>query len=191
MLRISAHCRCLPKVLSGCFSLGDIIKRIRACPYFSGKSFATIASSYSSKTIAFIVGLISIFNGIGRTFFGAANDRIGRERTMLVITISFLISATILILAHLSVSYILMIIAFMATGFSYGGITPTNSAFVYSEYGNLYYSQNLSLVNLNLLFASFGGTLSGYFLITAVRFCDIPCDAISWNIKFSDCLFVE
>jgi OFA family oxalate/formate antiporter-like MFS transporter len=127
------------------------------------RSFAgTIASSLSSEVIAFIVGLISIFNGLGRIFFGAVFDRIGREKTMLIITIAFLVSVTILIFAHIEVSIILMIVAFIATGFSYGGITPTNSVFVYSEYGRLYYPQNLAIVNLNLLFASFGGTIAGY-----------------------------
>jgi len=126
-------------------------------------SFAgTIVSNLSSEVVAFYVGLISIFNGLGRTFFGAVFDRIGRRTTMLIITVSFLVSVTILIFAHLKTSIILMIIAFMATGFSYGGITPTNSAFVYSEYGKFYYPQNLAIVNLNLLIASFGGTVAGY-----------------------------
>lgn len=128
----------------------------------AGSFAGIIADNYSSETIAFVVGLISIFNGVGRIFFGAVYDQIGRKKTMLLITIIFLVAAATLILAQLKCSFIFMIIAFIAAGFSYGGITPTNSAFVYSEYGQLHYSENLAFINLNLLFASFGGTISGY-----------------------------
>ena len=46
-------------------------------------------------------------------------------------------------------------------GLSYGGVTPTNSAFVSAFYGSKNYSVNLSLVNMNLLIASFGSTIAG------------------------------
>ncbi|WP_273701608.1 MFS transporter [Tepidanaerobacter acetatoxydans] len=128
----------------------------------AGSFAGIIADNYSSETIAFVVGLISIFNGVGRIFFGAVYDQMGRKKTMLLIAIIFLVTAATLILAQLKGSFIFMIIAFIAAGFSYGGITPTNSAFVYSEYGQLHYSENLAFINLNLLFASFGGTISGY-----------------------------
>jgi OFA family oxalate/formate antiporter-like MFS transporter len=41
----------------------------------------------------------------------------------------------------------------------YGGITPTNSAFVNDFYGSDNYDVNLSLINMNLFIASFGSSI--------------------------------
>lgn len=112
-------------------------------------------------TIATVVGLISIFNGIGRVIFGGLFDKLGRKKTMLLINICFLVSVGIVILALTTESFLILIAGFICCGFSYGGITPTNSAFANSFYGATNYPVNFSIVNLNLIIASFGGTLAG------------------------------
>lgn len=120
-----------------------------------------IGPSLDLSIIATVVGLISIFNGIGRVVYGAMFDKIGRAKTMLTINIVFFISAGILILSFINNNFLLMIIGFMSCGFSYGGVPTTGSAFVNAFYGSTYYPVNFSIVNLNLIVASFGSAIAG------------------------------
>lgn len=115
----------------------------------------------SAGTISTVVGLISIFNGAGRVMFGDLFDRIGRLKTMILNNILFLISILILMIAIKSGQFDLIIIGFICIGLAYGGITPTNSAFVNHFYGSENYAVNLSLINMNLFIASFGSTIAG------------------------------
>lgn len=120
-----------------------------------------VESEVSAGSISTIVGLISIFNGVGRVIFGGLFDRIGRLKTMLLNNILLLISILILMTALKSGQLSLIIVGFISIGLAYGGITPTNSAFVNDFYGSKNYPVNLSLVNMNLLIASFGSTIAG------------------------------
>lgn len=112
-------------------------------------------------TIATVAGLISIFNGIGRVFFGGLFDRKGRNAAMLGTGAGFAAAALILAGALGSASFWLVILGFICGGFFYGGMTPSISAYVNSAYGSTHYPVNFSVMNLNLLAASFGGTLGG------------------------------
>ncbi|MDU2489834.1 MAG: MFS transporter [Clostridium celatum] len=120
-----------------------------------------VGPNISLGTISTVVGLISIFNGIGRVIFGGLFDKIGRQKTMMLNNILFLIAVFIIMSALKSGQFSLIIIGFCITGIAYGGITPTNSAFVNEFYGSKYYPVNLSLINMNLLIASFGSTIAG------------------------------
>lgn len=115
----------------------------------------------SEGTVSTVVGLISIFNGIGRVIFGGLFDKIGRLKTMMLNNILFIIAIIVIILSINTRQFSFIIIGFIAMGLSYGGVTPTNSAFVSAFYGSKNYSVNLSLVNMNLLIASFGSTIAG------------------------------
>ncbi len=120
-----------------------------------------IGADVSAGTIATVVGLISIFNGIGRVLFGGMFDRCGRSRTMQTVNALFLVTSAVLIAALKRMSFPLLIAAFILGGVSYGGVTPANAAFVSSYFGMKHYSLNLSVVVTNLLFASFGSTVAG------------------------------
>lgn len=115
----------------------------------------------SAGTIATVVGLISIFNGIGRVIFGGMFDKLGRGKTMFIITAAFLVSVGILVLALIQKSFFLIVAGFICTGFSYGGINPTNSAFISAFFGRKNYPVNFSIINMNLLVSSFGSTVAG------------------------------
>lgn len=119
------------------------------------------AGAVDAGTTATIVGLISIFNGIGRVIFGGLFDRVGQRPTMLIVDGAFFVSVLIVIAAIVLSSLPVLVAGFICCGLSYGGITPTNSAFANAFYGSAHYPVNYSIVNLNLIFASFGGTLSG------------------------------
>ncbi|SFO38585.1 MFS transporter, OFA family, oxalate/formate antiporter [Pseudobutyrivibrio sp. JW11] len=119
------------------------------------------APALAAGSIATIVGLISVFNGIGRVIFGGLYDKLGQKKTMLLNCGLFLVSVLINIVAINSVSLPLVVIGFIFFGLSYGGVTPTNSAYIMDFYGVKNYPVNFSIINLNLLLASFGGTLAG------------------------------
>lgn len=112
-------------------------------------------------TIATIVGLISICNGVGRVIFGALFDRKGYKSTMIVDMILFVLCGTILILALKTGSIVVLVVGFIVGGFAYGGISPTNSAIISDFYGRTNFAMNFSLINTNLIVASFASTIAG------------------------------
>lgn len=111
--------------------------------------------------VATIVGLISIFNGVGRVICGFLFDKIGRRNTMFIVDFTFLAAVCLLIGALMTKSFIIIVIAFVVSGLAYGGITPMNSAFIGAFYGRKNYPVNYPIINMNLLLASFGGTIAG------------------------------
>lgn len=120
-----------------------------------------VGTGVDAGTIATVVGLISIFNGLGRILFGGMFDRIGRSKTMLAISLAFIVTAILLVLALQTGSFVLIVIGFICGGLAYSGVTPSNSAFVNTYYGPKHYAVNLPMVNLNLIIASFGSTVAG------------------------------
>lgn len=120
-----------------------------------------VDSTQSASTIATVVGLISIFNGIGRVIFGGLFDKLGAKKTMLLADVAFTIFIIVAIIAFVTNSFVTLIAAFILGGLAYGSITPTNSAFINAFYGPTHYPVNFSIINLNLIIASFAGTLAG------------------------------
>ncbi len=127
-----------------------------------GSGIATeVGPAVSSGAIAVVVGLISIFNGGGRVIFGALFDRVGHRVVMLLDMAIFIIAALLLILALRTGAFSLIVIGFIFGGLGYGGVTPTNSALISDFFGRKNYSLNFSLINTNLLIASFASTIAG------------------------------
>ena len=144
----------------------------------------------AAGSVATIVGLISIFNAVGRVLFGGIYDRFGRKLSMQGVNILFILTALILMVALVQKSVLLVIVGFIVGGLAYSGVTPTNSAFVRAYFGSKYYPVNLPLVNSNLIIASFGSTLSGalfdrtgsynatFFLIIGFAAVGIVCSLV-------------
>ncbi len=120
-----------------------------------------VGTTVSDGSIATVVGLISICNGLGRVVFGALFDKKGYKLTMILDMIVFVVACAILILALVSGQFAFIVIGFIVGGFAYGGVTPTNSAIISDFFGRTYYSLNFSLINTNLLIASFASTVAG------------------------------
>lgn len=120
-----------------------------------------VGTEVSAGTIATVVGLISIFNGIGRMFFGNMFDKKGRKFTMMTVGIAYALASSILIAALNTKMFVLIVVGFICCGFSYGGLNPSISAYVNAAYGARNYAMNFSVMNLNLLIASMGGTIGG------------------------------
>lgn len=120
-----------------------------------------VGAGIAAGTIATVVGLISIFNGIGRVIFGALFDKKGYKLTMILDMIVFIAAGAILILALETEAFALIVVGFVVGGFAYGGVTPTNSAIISDFFGRSNYAMNFSLINTNLIIASFASTIAG------------------------------
>lgn len=115
----------------------------------------------SAAMIATLVGLISVFNGIGRVAAGTFYDKSGRRWTMRMVNTAFLASGGALLLAMHYKSCPLLVLGFAFGGMAYGGVPSTNSAFVASSYGEKHYPMNFAVMNTTLIPASFGSTIAG------------------------------
>lgn len=120
-----------------------------------------VGTAVSDGNIATVVGMISIFNGIGRVIFGGLFDKKGYKLTMILDMIVFVAAGLILILAINTGTFLFIIVGFVVGGFAYGGVTPTNSAIISDFFGRTNYSMNFSLINTNLIIASFASTIAG------------------------------
>lgn len=120
-----------------------------------------VNSVVTSGTLSTVVGLISIFGGVGRVLFGGMYDGKGRLKTMWSISVVLVISIIMMTAAMAMGSFVLLIGGYIVMGLAYGGLPPTNSAYVGDFYGKKHYPVNFSVMNLCLLVASFAGTISG------------------------------
>ena len=122
---------------------------------------AEAAPAMEAGAVATVVGLFSIANSVGRIFFGIIFDKLGRVWDMIMGGVIFIIGVLLMILALTNHSTGLLTLAFIVSGFGYGTVTPTNSAFVSKYFGLTYYPSNFSIITMVLIIASFGSTISG------------------------------
>lgn len=148
-----------------------------------------VGPNVSDGNIATVVGLISICNGIGRVFFGTLFDKKGHKTTMILDMIIFIVAGLILILAIVSGNFTFIVLGFVVGGFAYGGVTPTNSALISDFFGRTNYPMNFSLINTNLIIASFASTIAGRLFDTtgsylATIFMLIGCVVVGFVVFF-------
>ena len=111
-----------------------------------------------------LVGVLSVFNGVGRILTGILFDKAGRKITMISANILTIIAAGITLTAVISSSLPLCIAGLCLTGISYGSCPTVTSAFTMAFYGKKSFATNYSIMNFNLIFASFFATFSSTLL---------------------------
>lgn len=111
-----------------------------------------------------LVGVLSVFNGIGRIVTGAVYDALGRRTTMIAANVLTIAAAGITLVAVFAASLPLCIVGLCLTGLSYGSCPTVTSAFSASFYGQKYFSTNYSITNFNLIFAAFIANASNALL---------------------------
>ena len=164
------------------------------CGIGSGVAYNTVMATVS-KRFPDKPGLISIFNGVGRVIFGGMFDKLGRSTIMQVVNVVFIVSGVVLMLALKSGSFVAIVAGFIIGGLAYGGVTPTNSAFISSYFGMKNYPMNFPVINTNLIIASFGSTLAGAlydasqsYMSTYIMICILAIAgiAVSFGINLCD-----
>ena len=110
----------------------------------------------SPKTVALLISVFAIFNGIGRPIFGLITDKLSSKKAMLI-SYGLIIIAALLMLMAREGSFLLFAISFSIFWFNLGGwlaIAPTSTM---AMYGTKHYSQNYGVV-----FTAYGiGAITG------------------------------
>ncbi|MGL5351819.1 MAG: L-lactate MFS transporter [Clostridium sp.] len=113
----------------------------------------------SPNTVALLMSVFAVFNGLGRPIFGVVTEKISHKKAMLISYI-LIISASLIMLIASENSIVLYIIAFSIFWFNLGGwlaIAPTSTM---GMYGIKHYSQNYGVV-----FTAYGiGAISGVLI---------------------------
>ena len=125
----------------------------------------SIAIGAEAATASTLVGILSIFNGLGRILTGALFDNIGRKKTMITANIITVFASVVILISVITNSVILGIVGLCLTGISYGASPTVSAAFTSAFYGTKYYQTNFSIMNFNLIFASFVATISSKLLV--------------------------
>ncbi len=160
------------------FSFGEALKSpqwyvlwlILALNVTAGAALISVASPMvqdfsrvTAETAAIMVSVISIFNGVGRLFWGWISDRIGRPYTFLAL---FAVQAVLfLIMSQLS-DFILLLIPGAIIGLCYGGGFGTMPAFAADLFG----PTNSGTIYGAMLTAWSAGAIVGPLLITLVDY---------------------
>lgn len=113
-----------------------------------------------------LVGVLAVFNGLGRILTGAVYDVLGRRVTMISANVLTITAAGTTLLAVLFHSLPLCILGLCLTGMSYGSCPTVTSAFTSSFYGQKYFAINYSITNFNLIAAAFIAGYSNTLFIT-------------------------
>ena len=117
-----------------------------------------------------LVGVLSVCNGLGRIFTGAAFDALGRRITMIASSVLTIFAAGVTLLAVCIHSLPIGIIGLCLTGLSYGSVPTICSAFASTFYGQKHFATNLSISNFNLMVASFIATACSTLLTASGGF---------------------
>lgn len=114
-----------------------------------------------------LVGVLSVCNGLGRILTGKLFDMVGRRKTMIAANIVTIFAAGVTLLAVYLHSLPLCIIGLCLTGVSYGSSPTVASAFSSAFYGMKHFATNFSIMNFNLMVASFVATACSALLTSS------------------------
>lgn len=109
------------------------------------------------------MGMISVFNGLGRLGLGVLWDKKGYRVSIMTISIVYAVSMAACAIATKSLSFPILVAGFIILGMSYGASMSACSAMISSFFGTMHYSLNYACASCNLIIAaSIGPTLSGF-----------------------------
>lgn len=122
----------------------------------------------SPKTVALLMALFAVFNGIGRPIFGWLTDKLSQKKAMLI-SYGLIFLAAVLMLLTTEGSVGLYIFAFSLFWLNLGGwlaIAPTSTL---ALFGNKHYSQNYGVVFTAYGIGAITGVLSSGLLKDLVQ----------------------
>ena len=98
--------------------------------------------------------ILSVSNGICRSFIGNFFDRLGYKVVIPFISLAQVLAGATLLLGALQHSLAWIICGLLLCGIAYGGGITTNAAATRQLYGSQYYSTNFAIISLGVLPAS-------------------------------------
>lgn len=137
-----------------------------------------------------LVGVLAVCNGLGRIITGAVFDSMGRRFTMIAANVLTIFAAGVTLLAVYMSNLPLCIIGLCLTGMSYGSSPTVSSAFTSAFYGQKHFATNLSIMNFNLMCASFIATAcssllteTGGYLVPFILLLSLSVVALILNLS--------
>ncbi|MBR5799196.1 MAG: MFS transporter [Lachnospiraceae bacterium] len=112
----------------------------------------------------FLVGVLSVCNGLGRILTGSLFDSIGRRKTMLCANVLTICAAAVTLLAVSIGSLPLCIAGLCLTGLSYGACPTITAAFTSTFFGMKHFSNNMALMTFTVMGGSLIATVSNKIL---------------------------
>jgi len=117
----------------------------------------------SKETAAAAVGVLAIFNGLGRLFWGAVSDKIGRNLSLFLMFSVYTV-ALFFVLPH-AASYTSYVVGICAAAFSFGGYLALMPAITADYFG----TKNLG-INYGWMFTAYGAAaIFGPLLIARIK----------------------
>jgi len=98
-----------------------------------------------------LVGILAVFNGLGRILTGIVFDLIGRRKTMICSNILTILAAGIILFAVTVGSLPLCVAGLCLAGISYGTCSTITSAFTMAFYGMKHFSSNMAFMTFNAM----------------------------------------
>ena len=115
----------------------------------------------SASLAATLVGLLSVANGLGRAIYGYLYDKIGYQKGMFFLEGLLFLCALFIFLGLKSGSVAFTTAGFICGGLFFSGVAANTPPLINEFFGRKYYAINYSIINLCVLFASFGSTIAG------------------------------
>ncbi len=108
-----------------------------------------------------MVGVLSLFNGLGRILSGITFDIAGHGRTMIIATVITSLASGVTLISAILGYLSLGIIGIGLTGLSYGFVPTITAVFTRTLFGTKWFSSNFSIMTIALIPASFMATFAG------------------------------
>ena len=116
----------------------------------------------SAESVAItLVGILSLFNAVGRFVSGFISDSLGMRKTQYITSAVAIVAPAVVVLAIGTGSLAIGIIGVCLCGLSYGFAPTLSASFAYALYGEKHFAVNFPLLNLFLIPSSFAATLAG------------------------------
>jgi OFA family oxalate/formate antiporter-like MFS transporter len=117
-----------------------------------------------------LIGILAIFNGLGRLTAGFLYDNLGLRKTQYVMSGIAISGPATVMLAVSTGSLVVGVIGLSLCFFSYGFAPTTSSVFASSFYGMKNFTQNFSILNLILIPAPFAAVMAGTIFVSTGSF---------------------
>ena len=152
-----------------------------SCVISFAKDYSLAVGSTASVAV-FLVGLLSVFNGLGRVASGALFDYFGLRAAQVTASTSVITATILLLIAVLLHSWVLGAVGLCICGFSYGFSPTLSASFMSAFYGMKYFAPNFSIINLIIIPGSLISTIAGVMITSTNSYVPVFVMLIAFSV---------
>lgn len=142
----------------------------------------SLAVGSSAAVAVFLVGLLSVFNGIGRIISGALFDFLGLRAAQITASATVTAATAILLAAALIHSWVLGAVGLCVCGFSYGFSPTLSASFMSAFYGMKNFAPNFSIINLVIIPGSLVSTIAGAMVTATGSYVSVFIMLVAFSV---------